>query len=105
MTPHERYQRLLDLKGEMKRAQECIAECDLIRADKARQLAIAEEQKEVAHGRLEALRCEARRLGDEAKADFEALLEDKPPAQPHQEAVDYFNAVEQPAARAWRIGS
>ena len=101
MTPHERYQRLIDLKGEIKRAIEVIDECGQVRAEKARQLVIATDQNDAAIARLDALHAEAKRLGEEAKADFDALVEPPTPPptptpaptpSPYDEAVRFFNA-------------
>ena len=79
MTPHDRYQRLIDLKGEIKRAEDELALSKQTREDKAHALAIADEHVEKCRGRLEERYQEARELGEAAKRDFDALV---PGAEP-----------------------
>lgn len=77
MTPNERYQRLIDIQGELKNAQGVLEECQRTEDDVHRQGEIARGNTEAARNRLAALHNECLRLGDEAQHDFHSLVPPK----------------------------
>lgn len=74
MTPHERYQRGIDLAGEIKQADALVAECEhaVLAASKALDLANAAYDKQIEA--REAKYAEARTLAQEAADHFYAMV-------------------------------
>lgn len=81
MTPHDRYQRLIDLRGEIKQADDLVAECQKAEGDKLKALQMASEATIKQRQKRHELHEEARRLAKEASDDFLALIPigDPPP--------------------------
>ena len=74
MTPRERAERLIDLTGEIKLADQLVAECERDVTERWRQYELAMGAAQKQRERRLALYVEAKRLGEEAKADFDALV-------------------------------
>lgn len=104
MTPRERAERLIDLTGEIKQADQLVAECERDVTERWRQyesaLGAAQKQRE----RRLALYDEAKRLGEEAKADFDALVPSPEDAAGNvpRSAGDAFDQAAAEALRALR---
>lgn len=89
MTPHDRYQRLIDLKGEIKQADDLVAECERSEGDKLKALQLASEAAIKQRQSRAELYEEARRLAKEASEDFLSLVPNGPsPSDPPPLAIE-----------------
>ena len=103
MTPHDRYQRLIDLRGEIKQADDLVAECQKAEGDKLKALQMASEATIKQRQKRHELHEEARRLAKEASDDFLALIpagdpspvaDETAPNVPVEFAPDYKGMIE-----------
>lgn len=74
MTPHDRYQRRIDLAGEIKQADELVNECRNDVEAKRKALELAEQALSKQIGLRADKHDEARRLAKEAHDDFMSLV-------------------------------
>lgn len=74
MTPHDRYQRRIDLAGEIKQADELVHECRVDVEAKQKALALAEQALKRQIDLRGEKHDEARRLAKEAHDDFMSLV-------------------------------
>ncbi len=74
MTPHDRYQRRIDLAGEIKQADELVHECRVDVEAKQKALALAEQALKRQLDLRGEKHDEARRLAKEAHDDFMSLV-------------------------------